>query len=57
MSKKIIEEVCLASRKMTLANPLVAKIGQPTVLINNAGVVQGKRLLDLSPADVQQFVQ
>ena len=30
------------------------QIGEPTVLINNAGVVQGKLLLDLSPADIQQ---
>ena len=26
------------------------------MLINNAGVVQGKTLLDLSPVDVQQYV-
>ncbi|PCH40811.1 retinal short-chain dehydrogenase/reductase [Wolfiporia cocos MD-104 SS10] len=42
------EEVEAVSKK------IIEEIGQPTVLINNAGVVQGKRLLDLSPADVQQ---
>ncbi len=27
------------------------------MLINNAGVVQGKAILDLSPEDVQQYVK
>ena len=31
-----------------------AEIGLPTVLINNAGIVHGKKLLDLSPADVEK---
>ncbi|KAJ3507219.1 hypothetical protein NLJ89_g6427 [Agrocybe chaxingu] len=38
VSKRVIEEV----------------IGEPTVLINNAGVVQGKLIVDLSAEDVQQ---
>ena len=32
----------------------ITKIGHPTILINNAGVVQGKLLLDLKPEDVKQ---
>nr|GAT58241.1 predicted protein [Mycena chlorophos] len=42
------EEVEAVSKK------IIEEIGQPTILINNAGVVQGKLLLDLSPEDVQQ---
>ncbi|KAH8118472.1 retinal short-chain dehydrogenase/reductase [Phellopilus nigrolimitatus] len=42
------EEVEEVSKK------IVEEIGHPTVLINNAGVVQGKLLLDLSPEDVKQ---
>lgn len=30
------------------------KIGHPTVLVNNAGVYQGKLLVDLKPEDIQQ---
>jgi len=42
------EEVEAVSKK------IIEEIGQPTVLINNAGVVQGKLILDLSPEDVNQ---
>ncbi|KAJ6628948.1 retinal short-chain dehydrogenase reductase [Mycena sp. CBHHK59/15] len=42
------EEVEAVSKK------IIEEIGQPTVLINNAGVVQGKLILDLSPEDIQQ---
>ncbi|KAG5654612.1 hypothetical protein H0H81_011587 [Sphagnurus paluster] len=42
------EEVEAVSKKIS------EEIGDPTVLINNAGVVQGKLILDLSPKDVQQ---
>ncbi|KAF7301907.1 hypothetical protein MIND_00756700 [Mycena indigotica] len=42
------EEVDAVSKK------IIEEIGQPTILINNAGVVQGKLLLDLDPEDVQQ---
>jgi len=38
----------------SVAKKIADEIGQPTVLINNAGVVQGKLLLDLTPADVKQ---
>ncbi len=31
------------------------QIGQPTILINNAGVVSGKLLLDLSEKDVTRW--
>jgi len=42
------EEVEAVSKKIT------EELGHPTVLINNAGVVQGKRILDLTPEDIQQ---
>ncbi|KIM91192.1 hypothetical protein PILCRDRAFT_168122 [Piloderma croceum F 1598] len=42
------EEVEAVSKK------IVEEIGHPTVLINNAGVVQGKLILDLKPEDVKQ---
>lgn len=32
------------------------QVGQPTILVNNAGVVQGKLLLDLDPKDVKRLV-
>jgi NAD(P)-dependent dehydrogenase (short-subunit alcohol dehydrogenase family) len=32
------------------------QIGEPTILINNAGVVQGKLVIDLSVEDVEQYV-
>ncbi|EIM85656.1 retinal short-chain dehydrogenase/reductase [Stereum hirsutum FP-91666 SS1] len=44
------EEVEAVSKK------IVEELGHPTVLINNAGVVQGKLLIDLSPEDVQQTI-
>lgn len=31
------------------------KIGHPTILINNAGVVQGKLICDLTSEDVNQY--
>ncbi len=34
----------------------ILQIGHPTVLVNNAGVVQGKLILDLSPEDIRQSV-
>lgn len=37
-----------------VAKQIVEELGHPTMLINNAGVVQGKAILDLSPEDVQQ---
>ncbi|KAJ3979641.1 retinal short-chain dehydrogenase reductase [Lentinula detonsa] len=42
------EEVEAVSKK------IVEEIGHPTVLVNNAGVVQGKLITDISAADVQQ---
>ncbi|KIM46413.1 hypothetical protein M413DRAFT_441506 [Hebeloma cylindrosporum] len=42
------EEVEAVSKKV------IDEIGEPTILINNAGVVQGKPLVNLSQADVQQ---
>ncbi|KAF8622123.1 hypothetical protein AX15_007256 [Amanita polypyramis BW_CC] len=36
------------------ARRVIEEIGQPTIIINNAGVVQGKLLLDLTPDDVNQ---
>ncbi|KAM5535527.1 hypothetical protein V8D89_010864 [Ganoderma adspersum] len=37
-----------------VAKQVVEELGHPTMLINNAGVVQGKTLVDLSPEDIQQ---
>ncbi|ETW84065.1 hypothetical protein HETIRDRAFT_438999 [Heterobasidion irregulare TC 32-1] len=33
---------------------IVEELGHPTIIINNAGVVQGKLLLDLTPEDVKR---
>ncbi|QRV91577.1 short chain dehydrogenase [Ceratobasidium sp. AG-Ba] len=37
-----------------VAKQVIDEIGHPTILVNNAGVVQGKSLVDLSVADVKQ---
>ncbi|TFY59158.1 hypothetical protein EVJ58_g5948, partial [Rhodofomes roseus] len=37
-----------------VSKQIIEEIGHPTILINNAGVVQGKLLVDLTPEDVQQ---
>jgi NAD(P)-dependent dehydrogenase (short-subunit alcohol dehydrogenase family) len=37
-----------------ISKQIVEEIGHPTVLVNNAGVVQGKLLLDLKPEDIKQ---
>jgi len=37
-----------------VAKRVIEEVGHPTVLINNAGVVQGKLILDLSPDDIHQ---
>jgi NAD(P)-dependent dehydrogenase (short-subunit alcohol dehydrogenase family) len=37
-----------------VAKKVIEEIGHPTVLVNNAGVVQGKLILDLSPEDIRQ---
>ncbi|RDB19794.1 Short-chain dehydrogenase/reductase family 16C member 6 [Hypsizygus marmoreus] len=42
------EEVEAVSKKV------IEEIGVPTVLVNNAGVVQGKLILDLKPEDIKQ---
>ena len=39
-----------------LFNVSLVQIGEPTILINNAGVVQGKLVIDLSIEDIQQYV-
>ncbi|KAK1228442.1 hypothetical protein PQX77_008505 [Marasmius sp. AFHP31] len=33
---------------------IVEELGQPTILVNNAGVVQGKLITDLTPQDINQ---
>jgi hypothetical protein len=33
------------------------QVGQPTILVNNAGVVMGKLLLDLSEEDIRRYVR
>ncbi|KAH9999947.1 retinal short-chain dehydrogenase/reductase [Russula vinacea] len=45
-----LEEVEAVARKV------IEEIGHPTILVNNAGVVQGKLILDLSPEDIRQSV-
>ncbi|PAV21151.1 retinal short-chain dehydrogenase reductase [Pyrrhoderma noxium] len=37
-----------------VSKQIVEEIGHPTILINNAGVAQGKLILDLKPEDVKQ---
>jgi len=37
-----------------VAGVVIEEVGQPTVLVNNAGVAQGKLLLDLDPEDVKR---
>lgn len=37
-----------------VAKTIVEQVGHPTVLINNAGVVQGKLILDLSPQEIKE---
>jgi len=41
-------------RVKAVAEVVIEEVGQPTILVNNAGVVQGKLLLDLEPEDVKQ---
>lgn len=47
-------EFVVSSNRRCLMFPV--QIGEPTILINNAGVVQGKLVIDLSVEDVQQYV-
>jgi len=37
-----------------VAKKVIEEVGHPTVLVNNAGVAQGKLVLDLSPEDIRQ---
>ncbi|KAF8351653.1 retinal short-chain dehydrogenase reductase [Amanita rubescens] len=37
-----------------VSRKVIEEVGEPTIIINNAGVVQGKLLLDLSPNDINQ---
>jgi NAD(P)-dependent dehydrogenase (short-subunit alcohol dehydrogenase family) len=37
-----------------VAKEVIEDLGHPTIVVNNAGVVQGKKLVDLSVADVEQ---
>lgn len=37
-----------------VAKKIVEEVGHPTVIVNNAGVVQGKLILDLTAEDVKQ---
>ncbi|PFH51298.1 hypothetical protein AMATHDRAFT_75026 [Amanita thiersii Skay4041] len=36
------------------AEKVVSEVGHPTIIVNNAGVVQGKLLVDLTPEDINQ---
>jgi len=33
---------------------LTVQVGEPTIVVNNAGVVKGKLLLDLTAKDIQR---
>lgn len=55
VAKKVIEEVCHNTPSMHVIDRIL-QIGHPTVLVNNAGVAQGKLILDLSPEDIRQSV-
>lgn len=37
-----------------VSEQVIEKVGHPTILVNNAGVVQGKLIVDLTPEDVNQ---
>lgn len=37
-----------------VAKTIIEEIGHPTIIVNNAGVVQGKLILDLDPEDIKQ---
>jgi NAD(P)-dependent dehydrogenase (short-subunit alcohol dehydrogenase family) len=56
VAKKVIEEVCHNAPFDARHIDRIFQIGHPTVLVNNAGVVQGKLILDLSPEDIRQSV-
>jgi len=61
--KPIVTENCISyyecdvsdwEQVKKVAATVVEEVGQPTVLVNNAGVVQGKLLLDLDPMDIKR---
>jgi NAD(P)-dependent dehydrogenase (short-subunit alcohol dehydrogenase family) len=56
VAKKVIEEVCHNTPFGAHRIDRILQLGHPTVLVNNAGVVQGKLILDLSPEDIRQSV-
>lgn len=37
-----------------VAKKIVEEVGNPTILINNAGVVSGKSILDLDEQEIQR---
>lgn len=41
---------------MDVAEKIQKEVGDPTILINNAGIVRGKLLLELSEEDVRRWV-
>ena len=57
---KEVEEVAARIRKEVSCLPSMLKIdpndqiGDPTIIINNAGVVKGKLLLDLTESDIKE---
>ena len=57
---KEVEEVAERIRKEVSCLPSMLKIdpndqiGDPTIIINNAGVVKGKLLLDLTESDIKE---
>ena len=51
VAKKIKEEVRKISAYEGKAHVEI-QVGEPTILVNNAGVIKGKLLLDLSEDDI-----
>jgi NAD(P)-dependent dehydrogenase (short-subunit alcohol dehydrogenase family) len=49
-------DVSSSSEVAKVSQKIISEIGHPTVLVNNAGVVQGKLILDLNKEDVEQCV-
>ncbi|KAL1737884.1 hypothetical protein HDZ31DRAFT_51729, partial [Schizophyllum fasciatum] len=37
-----------------VAKTIIEEVGQPTIIVNNAGIVQAKLILDLAPAEIER---
>lgn len=56
MRKSYVQRYESVEMRCGLTADFVRKVGDPTILINNAGVVQGKSILDLHPDEIRQCV-